>query len=312
MATGISWTDETWNPATGCSHVSAGCEHCYAETLSLRRGWSEKPWTAPNAAENVILHPKRLDQPFRWKAPRRIFVNSMSDLFHEQIPDEFIAAVFGVMAARPQHTFQILTKRPERMREWFRTVETWTERSRAVFGDDTSDWRRWHCLVAAAINHIGGGKLSGACSGLTPWPLPNVWLGVSIEQDRWTLRADILRQTPAAVRFISAEPLLEPLPSLNLAGIDWLIFGGESGVAGRWMVEKCVHRIPGYGPSCPVCGGTGWAVMPWAFIEARRLRDLTHAVGGAYFHKQWGGPTANSGHRYLDGRFWDEYPEVHP
>jgi protein gp37 len=118
MATAISWTDETWNPTSGCSHVSEGCRFCYAERISLKFGWSKKPWTAPNAEENVVLHPERLRKPYSWKTPSRVFVNSMSDLFHPQIPDSFIADVFKVMVDTPQHTYQILTKRPERAAEW--------------------------------------------------------------------------------------------------------------------------------------------------------------------------------------------------
>jgi protein gp37 len=118
MGTKISWTDETWNPVTGCSRVSDGCTHCYAETFSLRVGWSTKPWTKVNAAENVVLHPERLRIPYRWKQPSKCFVNSMSDLFHEQVPDAFIMQIFAVMADLPQHTFQVLTKRPERAAAW--------------------------------------------------------------------------------------------------------------------------------------------------------------------------------------------------
>lgn len=118
MATLISWTDETWNPTTGCSRVSDGCRYCYAEQLSLRFGWSKKPWTANNAKENIILHPERLRKPYAWKQPSRVFVNSMSDLFHELVPDEFIAKVFAVMNDTPQHTYQILTKRAERAAAW--------------------------------------------------------------------------------------------------------------------------------------------------------------------------------------------------
>lgn len=118
MGTIISWTDETWNPTTGCSRVSGGCRFCYAETLSLRFGWSKKPWTHNNAAENVVLHPERLRKPYAWKTPKRVFVNSMSDTFHELVPDEYIAQVFAVMADLPQHIFQVLTKRPERAADW--------------------------------------------------------------------------------------------------------------------------------------------------------------------------------------------------
>jgi len=278
--TGIKWTDATWNPVTGCSHVSAGCEHCYAETLSLRYGWSKKPWTAPNAAENVVLHPERLDQPLRWRKPRRIFVNSMSDLFHERVPLDFVSRVWATMAATPEHTYQILTKRPERM-------------------------------LTFLLAWVGGYSHDPALVLPEPWvraPLSNVWCGVSIEQDRWTGRADILRQTPAAVRFISAEPLLEPLPSLSLAGIDWLIFGGESGPGARWMVRRCESETMEL--ICHRCGGTGWEPKPWAREEARRLRDLAHAAGAAYFHKQWGGSTPKSAGNLLDGRTWEEFPAV--
>src|SRR5207249_3863325 len=192
----IEWTDATWNPVTGCSKVSPGCAHCYAERLSLRFGHSKLPWTPANAAENVVLHEARLLIPVSWREPRMIFVNSMSDLFHELVPDEFIARVFETMRIAHHHTYQILTKRPERMRDWFRT---------------------------------NAGR---------PWaaePLPNVWLGTSIELNRWVHRAVALRETPAAIRFISAEPLLGPLPDLDLAGIDWLIVGGESGSNHRSM-----------------------------------------------------------------------------
>jgi protein gp37 len=234
----IEWTDATWNPVTGCSKVSPGCANCYAETLSLRFGWSTKPWTPENAAENVVLHPERLLLPTRWRHPRRVFVNSMSDLFHELVPDPYIRQVFDVMASCPQHEFQVLTKRPYRMRELHRL---WTDRY-----------------------------------GI----LPNVWLGTSIENDRWVHRADDLRATPAAVRFVSAEPLLGPLASLDLAGIDWLIVGGESGIGHRPVEAEWV----------------------------RDLRDRAVTAGVAFFFKQWGGRTPKSGGRELDGRIWDAYP----
>jgi protein gp37 len=237
----IEWTDATWNPVTGCSKVSPGCAHCYAERLSLRFGRSTKPWTPANAAENVILHEARLLIPASWKAPKMIFVNSMSDLFHELVPDEFIGRVFETMRRADHHTYQVLTKRPDRMRDWF-----------------SSDFGR-------------------------PWavdPLPNVWLGTSIELDRWVGRADAVRQTPAAVRFISAEPLLGPLPSLDLMGIDWLIVGGESGSSHRPMKPEWV----------------------------RDLRDMARAADVAFFFKQWGGRISKSGGRELDGRTYDEFP----
>lgn len=236
----IEWTDATWNPITGCSKVSPGCAHCYAERISLRFGTTRRPWTAANAAENVVLHEDRLSIPLAWRAPRMVFVNSMSDLWHELVPDEFIGQVFETMAESDRHVFQILTKRPERMRAWF----------------------------------------AGAGSQWAADPLPNVWLGTSIENDRWSRRADLLRATPSAVRFVSAEPLLGDLASLDLRDIDWIIVGGESG--------------PGFRPVTP----------EWV----RALRDRAGQAGTAFFFKQWGGLRPKSGGRLLDGRTWDEYP----
>ena len=196
----IGWIEATWNPVTGCSHVSPGCEHCYAETLSLRMGWSKLPWTNQNAAANVLLHEKRLAEPLRWKTPRRVFVNSMSDIFHERVPPEFVARMFRIMAEAERHIFQILTKRPERMLAWF------------------TEW------------------LPEASSGEMParlWPLSNVWLGVSVEdQRRANERLPLLLETPAAVRFVSFEPLLGRVEFAEFARtgqLHWAITGGESG-----------------------------------------------------------------------------------
>ena len=231
----IEWTESTWNPVTGCSKVSPGCAHCYAETLSRRFGWSATPWTPANAAVNVVLHPERLDVPLRWRRPRMIFVNSMSDLFHELVPLSFIEQVFEVMERASWHTFQVLTKRAERLAE---------------LADDLD------------------------------WPA-NVWMGVSIENNRWAHRADLLREVPAALRFISAEPLLGPLDQLELDGIDWLIAGGESG--------------PGHRRVDPA-----WVID---------LRDRCVDEGVAFFLKQWGGRTPKAGGRALEDRTWDEMPE---
>jgi protein gp37 len=236
----IEWTDATWNPVTGCSKVSPGCAHCYAERLSTRFGKTTKPWTPDNAVENVVLHEERLGVPLSWRQPRMIFVNSMSDMWHELVPAEFIDRVFVTMSLARHHTFQILTKRPHVMRAWF----------------------------------------EGAGAGWAANPLPNVWLGTSIENDRWVGRADDLRATPAAVRFISAEPLLGPLPSLDLAGIDWLIVGGESGSEHRPMRRE-------------------WVLD---------LRDRARDADVAFFFKQWGGTTSKSGGRDLDGRTYDSFP----
>jgi protein gp37 len=245
--TGIEWTHmdgrkgQTWNPTTGCSRVSEGCDHCYAEELSLRRGWSEKPWTVENARENVILHPERLRAPYHWRSPRTIFTNSMSDLFHPLIPTEFIAQVWRAMYDNPRHVFQTLTKRPKRMRDWTR----WMAAQRGCMPGDV--WPGW------------------------------MWIGVSVESREFAYRADLLRQTPAAVRFISAEPLLGPLvcdgthtefdewgregSPLDLTGIDWVIVGGESGLGHR--------RLD----------------LQWM----RDLRDVCAFEGVAYFVKQLGG-----------------------
>jgi protein gp37 len=239
----IEWTEATWNPVTGCDRVSAGCDHCYALTLAARLKAMGQPKyqrdgdpRTSGPGFRVTMHPAELEIPRRWRRPRVIFVNSMSDLFHPQVSADFVARVFEVMTATPQHTYQILTKRPKRARQLLRG---WT-------------------------------------------PVPNVWLGVSIEDDRVVDRADILRQVPAAVRFLSLEPLLGPLPSLDLTGIDWVIVGGESGPDCRPMRKEWVLE----------------------------LRDRCQAAGVPFFFKQWGGPTPKSGGRLLDGRTWDEMPPL--
>jgi protein gp37 len=217
--TTIEWTQDseggigaTWNPVTGCAKVSPGCAHCYAETLAERfRGVEGHPY---QQGFDLRLWHERLELPLRWRRPRFIFVNSMSDLFHPGVPDDFIRRVFDVMSRAPQHRFQVLTKRHERLAE-----------------------------MAPRLD----------------WPT-NVWMGVSIENRRFIHRADYLRDVPATVRFISAEPLLGPLDGLRLDGIHWLIVGGESG--------------PGARPMHPV----------WA----RRLRDQCRESGLAFFFKQWG------------------------
>ena len=266
--TAIEWTDATWNPVTGCSKVSEGCRNCYAATLAPRlaamgqHGYTDLPWTKKNAPKNVKLHPARLDAPLRWAKPRRIFVNSMSDLFHEQVPDEYIWRVFGVMAQARVHTFQILTKRPERMAE---------------FCSDPD----WHQKLAAdAVEAIPGELVR--FSDVSEWPLPNVWLGTSVEDNRVRERVDHLRRVPAAVRFLSCEPLIGPI-DLDLDGIHWVIVGGESGRG---------HRP----------------------IEAQWVRDIhtqAEAAGAAFFFKQWGGVKPKAGGRELDGRTWDEMPAIY-
>ncbi|WP_210494882.1 phage Gp37/Gp68 family protein [Patulibacter sp. SYSU D01012] len=228
----IEWTEATWNPVTGCNKVSPGCAHCYAETFAER--WRGVPGHPYEQGFDLRLWPERLGKPLEWKRPRLIFVNSMSDLFHEEVPVQFIRQVFDTMVEAKHHTFQVLTKRHERLAD-----------------------------IAPEL----------------PWP-SNVWMGVSIENRRFVKRADYLRRTQAAVKFISAEPLLGKLEGLNLDGIDWLIAGGESG--------------PGYRP----------VKLEWV----RDIRDRTTEAGVAFFFKQWGGHRPKANGRELDGRLWDEMP----
>jgi protein gp37 len=208
--TSIEWTQKTWNPVTGCTKVSPGCDHCYAEGIARRFAGSK---AFPNGFE-VTLHPERLDAPLRWRKPARVFVNSMSDLFHQDVPDEYIARVFAVMATTPQHTYQILTKRHGRMRSLL----------------SREDFRR---RVRVELAELRGLMVSDVA---VPWPLKNVWLGVSVEdQQRAGLRIPALLDTPAAVRFLSCEPLLGRVHLYDWLGLDWVIVGGESGPGARRM-----------------------------------------------------------------------------
>ena len=225
--TSIEWTERTWNPVTGCTKVSQGCKHCYAERLA-ERFWGERPFT------EVRTHPERLDHPRGIRKPSMFFVNSMSDLFHEEVPDDYIRAVFAVMAECQRHTFQILTKRAERLARLAPTL---------------------------------------------PWP-PNVWMGVSVEDDRVIDRVAFLRTVPAAVRFLSLEPLIGPLTELDLHGIHWVIVGGESG--------------PGARP------------MKATWVRAIRSECLKARV--PFFFKQWGGVFKKHTGRTLDGRTYNEFP----
>jgi protein gp37 len=313
----IEWCDASWNPITGCSKVSPGCAHCYAATLAPRlsrmgqRGYTELPWTPENAAANVFLHEDRLAMPVRWTRPRRIFVNSMSDLFHELVPDEFIARVFATMALAPQHTFQVLTKRPERMREWVTKV-AYSEHGWLTHNGDNP--RGWQSSIPGEKNGTGvviedgrtlqpngdtrDGKPVVKMTGEPRWPLPNVWLGTSVENQTWAdRRIPDLVATPAAVRFLSCEPLLGPVDFADvtrrsdaaaqwgrkaLDGIGWVIVGGESGP---------VHR-----PVDPA----------WV----RSIRDQCAEAGVPFLFKQWGGRTSKSGGRELDGRTHDGYPDA--
>lgn len=239
----IEWTDATWNPVTGCTEVSPGCDHCYARTFAER--WRGVPGHPYEQGFDLKLWPARLINPLQWKKPRRIFVNSMSDLFHKDVPDEFILQVFAVMAQAHWHTFQVLTKRPSRL---VRLVPQLT--AQLFQYTHSSDWPQ------------------------------HIWLGVSVETIRYQWRVEQLRRVPAAIRFISAEPLLGSLGTLDFTGIDWLIAGGESGPG---------HRV------CE----PAWVI---------ELRDLCQLAGVAFFFKQWGGRSPKTKGRLLDGRTWDEYP----
>jgi len=232
--TTIEWTEMSWNPVTGCSKVSAGCKHCYAERFAKRLQAMGNP--RYRNGFKVALHPDKVSEPHRWKSPRMVFVNSMSDLFHEEVPVSFIQEVFRTMSNTPRHTYQILTKRAER---------------------------------AAHLCRI------------LPWP-ENVWMGVSIENHSVRVRLEHLRDIPARIRFLSLEPLLGPLPELDLRGIHWVIVGGESGPHARPMKKEWVTDI----------------------------RDQCETAGVAFFFKQWGGIRKHENGRELDGREWNEMPEL--
>lgn len=269
----ISWTDASWNPVTGCSRVSEGCRNCYAEALSLRMKWTKKPWTKGNAGENIKLHPERLDQPIRWKRARRVFVNSMSDLFAAEVPDVFIAQVFAAMAASPQHTFQVLTKRPERMAALIGQGDGWEDLLEKAC-DDLAGMMGW-C-------HVGEDR-----HGV--WPLPNVWLGTSVEDQRAANeRIPSLLKTPAAVRFLSCEPLLGPI-DLRLDLIE------ENEGSGFLHHVKCPNFCEYSCGGQGIAGGLHWVITggesgknfrPMDPDWACSIKEQCLAHGVAFFHKQ--------------------------
>jgi protein gp37 len=228
----IEWTNATWNPVTGCSKISPGCDHCYADRMAKRlQAMGVHKY---RNGFNVTIHPESLDAPLRWKKPQLIFVNSMSDLFHEDIPFEFVEQIFDVMGRASHHVFQILTKRSKRL-------------------------KRLHKQL--------------------PWP-SNVWMGVTVESEQYAYRIKDLRQTNAAVKFLSLEPLLGPLSNLDMSGINWAIVGGESGPGARPMDSGWVKEI------------------------RRQCRD--QKVG--FFFKQWGGVNKKKTGRELDGKVYDAMP----
>jgi protein gp37 len=327
----IEWTDATWNVVTGCTKVSPGCDNCYAETFAERfRGTAGHHF---QTGFDLTLRPERMTLPLRWRKPRRIFVNSMSDLFHKDVPDEYIARVFAVMMAAPQHTFQLLTKRHARMRALLSSTafkvavaEAW------AFGSDVPD---------------SAPKPAG-------WPLPNVWLGVSVEDQHWAdIRIPALLDTPAAVRWISAEPLLGPirLPEFVVGGapdcpceeggeclpnLDWVVVGGESGPGARpmhpaWargLRDQCQEgSIPflfkqwgAWAPSGVIGIGTPLDCTPGGFVRQPPRRDPNRCYAGAPFEMVNGLPYSpkmvrvgkKAAGRELDGRTHDEYPVARP
>lgn len=230
--TKIEWTECSWNPITGCTKISDGCAHCYAATLTRRLVAMHNP--RYKNGFNVTVHEDLIELPKKWKTPRKIFVNSMSDIFHESVPDDIILRIFATMNACPQHIFQVLTKRPERLAQL----------------NDRINWT------------------------------PNIWMGVTIENNKYLYRADLLRKCDAKLRFISAEPLIGEINDISLEQIDWLIVGGESGSQAR----------------------------PMDISWVRALRDKAKTEKVAFFFKQWGGTVKKKTGRVLDGRTHDEYP----
>ena len=230
--TAIEWTESTWNPVTGCSKISSGCLNCYAERMAKRLQAMGVP--SYSKGFSVALHEEALELPLRWRKPRTIFVNSMSDLFHESVPDSFINQVFNAMNKTRQHRYQILTKRSERLKR---------------------------------------------LAPFLPW-VEQIWMGVTVEEDKYIHRVDDLREIPASIKFVSLEPLLGPIPSLSLEGIDWIIVGGESGPRARPLNEDWVLEI----------------------------KEKCQKANVPFFFKQWGGVNKKKAGRFLEGRVWDQMP----
>lgn len=302
--TSIEWTERTWNPVRGCTKISPGCKHCYAETFAERwRGVSGHPY---EQGFDLRLVPEKLSEPLSRRKPTTYFVNSMSDLFHEDVPFEYVAAVFGVMAACPWHTFQVLTKRPERMRGFFAWLEVYQ-------GNIDATWQLgpWESRYMALQRSAAMRGVQFSRGDEWPWPLLNVWLGVSVEDRKYGLpRIAELRDTPAAVRFLSVEPLLEDLGTLDLTGIDWVIVGGESGHGARPMKPGWAQSIR---DQC-VAAGVAFFFKQWGeWCHPDQLPDATvrdlDAVDPAHMHGdellRVGKKAAG---RELDGRTWDEPP----
>jgi len=234
--TKIEWTESTWNPITGCTKISTGCKHCYAEVMARRlKAMGQEKYK--NGFE-LTLHPEVLNEPYSWKKGKMVFVNSMSDLFHKDVPIEFIQRIFRVIKENPQHVFQALTKRADLLRYY-----------------DSEGWLEWP---------------------------HNLWMGVTVENDSVTKRIDLLRQTGARVKFLSCEPLLSSIPDLNLAGIDWVIVGGESGRTPRPIKEEWVIDI----------------------------KEQCQKANVAFYFKQWGGTKKKKAGKTLEGKIYKEMPVI--
>ncbi len=274
----IEWTEATWNPTTGCDRTSPGCDHCYALTLARRlKAMGNAKYQVDGGSKSgpgfgLTLHPGQLDLPRQWASPRVIFVNSMSDLFHPKVPVSFIREVFEVMAETPRHTYQLLTKRSQRLAK---TADT------------------------------------------LPWP-NNIWMGVTVESDRYAFRADHLRDVPARVRFVSAEPLLGPLPSLDLTEIDWVIAGGESGRGARPMHPAWVRELRDRCQDTAV----SFFFKQWGAWRPESRSTTFVATDGSRLDRSAalaavpGAPVAmrrmakHAAGRRLDGRFWNQMPPL--
>ena len=322
----IAWTDATWNPVVGCSKVSPGCKHCYAINHVHRMAGNPNPKIAaanegltvieggyPNWTGKVRLIPERLSIPMKRRKPTRYFVNSLSDLFHKELPDEDIDKVVSVMALCPRHTFQILTKRSERMINYWCAAECTLRNAEVSAAAKTlSTSIRPFALPSERIFETRRIALGEAWK-IYAWPLPNVWLGVSVESRKYLSRIDHLRQTPAAVRFLSLEPLLEDLGQLDLTGIDWVIVGGESGPGARPMHPDWVRSIrdQSVAAGVPFFFKQWGAYCPFPIIDDKKRDNFVDVpVGDATHHrmfrvrKKWATCL-------LDGRTWDEMPSGH-
>jgi protein gp37 len=272
----IEWTETTWNPTTGCDRISPGCDRCYALTLAARlkamgqaKYQHDGDLRTSGPGFGVTVHPEALLEPLGWRKSRKVFVDSMADVLHARVPIDFVAQVWAVMALTPQHIYQVLTKRPARY-------------AKILDGPCGCGGGHRPGIHFRSLVQDHARRLRPGCEVdlISRWPLENVWLGTSIENDDYVGRADALRAAPATIRFLSLEPLLGPLPSLDLAGIDWVIVGGESG--------------PGHRP----------LDLDWV----RDLRDRCVELRIPLFFKQVGGRTPKAGGRLLDGRTWDQFP----